>query len=606
MKNEDIIKLENKIYSMNILLPQKGSSISALEFGFQEGKDYCNYEAMKKALSYCRKNEIHHLILPKGTYHFKADTSSSIDLSDMHNFTLDGQGSEFIFETVASYITLTNSHRILIKNLSLDWNWETAPLASIGVINNIAKDGSYIDCIFPEYDCVEENMEFSIVGPFDPVRYLPGCPGGIEFRPYKNTHILKSEDPESDQKMLALVRELDNIFEKKQEKISSNILRFYTVSPEFTKNNFHLGDAFRFRHYEYDIKAVMITDSTNITLDRITLYSAPGSGFVGNGDIEGIHFKSCRVTLKPGTLRSITTATDCLHVRNSKGHFIIEDCDFGFAGDDCINIHDNSSMGITVLDSHTLLAQRVSKDAVLFEEGYEVELRNPDFTPVGFSSRLTLVEYQEENRTCKLSFEAPLPLNLSKDTILWNRRFDSSCYLIRNCRFTNNRARGILLQSSDGIVENNVFENIQGAAIQIETGCESRWSEGHGVENLIIRNNVIRHCDLNAWQMAVIYMGVYLPDGRCDYPVFKNIHINSNTIIDCPRLAMFLSSCRQVYVKDNIVINSNQIPLHIPCYGSSTMEKPIYDETYEGTVQFLKASECIEENTQIITFPIYG
>lgn len=66
------------------------------------------------------------------------------------------------------------------------------------------------------------------------------------------------------------------------------------------------------------------------------------------------------------------------------------------------------------------------------------------------------------------------------------------------------------MQGSNGLVEDNIFENIQGAAIQIETGCESRWSEGHGVQNLILRRNVIRHCDLNAWQMAVLYMGVYL------------------------------------------------------------------------------------------------
>lgn len=602
MYSEKFANLEKTLYSMEIMLPDTDSCIDGSTFGLKPGAGNCNYEAMKKALSYCKSHGIGKLIIPKGVYYFKSFTSDAhIDLSGMKNFVLDGQGSEFIFETVHTYISLIDCHQVEVKNLYLDWNWEIAPLSSIGIVSRIAEDGSFIECSFPEYQDVPKDMHFSIVGPFDAVRFSPGCPGGMEFRPYKNTHILKSEDAESDRKMLALVRELDHIFIDKQEKVNDNTLRFYTVSPEFTKAHFHLGECFRFRHFEYDIRSVLIIDSSNITLSGLTIYSAPGSGFVGNGDIKGLHFKKCAVTLRPGTLRSISTATDCLHVCNSQGNFIIEDCDFGFAGDDCINIHDNSSMGITVLDSHTLLAQRVSKDAILFEEGYEVELRNPDFSPVGFCSRLTQVLYDESSRTCKLSFAAALPQSLSKDTVLWNKRFDTQFYLIRNCRFTNNRARGVLLQGSNGILENNVFENIQGAAIQIETGCESRWSEGHGVKNLIIRNNIIRHCDLNAWQMAVIYMGVYLPDGRCDYPVFENVLIENNTIIDCPRLAMYLSSCKEITICNNVIINANQIPTSLPCYGSSGMESPIYGESYEGTIQFFKATDCLEENNRIIS-----
>lgn len=610
MQEQDIKLLENSLYSMNILLPDSKSEAIASDFGMKPQKNYCNYTPMKEALSYCKNHNIGKLIIPKGVYYFKDCTDDSfIDLSGMKNFILDGQGSEFIFESVHSYLSFANSHQILVKNLFLDWNWDIAPLSSIGVVSKVHEEGLYIECIFPEYESIPETIDFSIVGPFDPTRFLPGCPGGIEFRPYPNTHILKSEDIESDQKMMALVRELDNILLKKQEKVGTNIMRFYTVSPEFTKMHFKLKNVFRFRHFEYDIKAIHIIDSTDITLNHITIYSAPGSGFVGNGDIRGLHFDHCKVTLKPGALRSITTATDCLHIRNSKGNFIIENCDFGFAGDDCINIHDNSSMGASKIDSYTILAQRVSRDAVLFEPGYEVEFRYPDFSPMGYCSKVTNIKYYEENRTCLITFEDLLPNFIPKDTILWNKRFDSQYYLIRNCRFTNNRARGILLQSSNGIVENNIFENIQGAAIQIETGCESRWSEGHGVKNLIIRNNIIRHCDRNAWQMAVIYMGVYLPDGRCDYPVFENILFDKNTIIDCPRLAFYLSSCKEVIVKNNIIINANQIPLDLPCYGSSTLEKPIYGESYEGTIQFYKATNYYEYNNRIIstceTIPVY-
>lgn len=576
--------------------------VSAEAFGVKPGKDICNTEPFAAALAYCGSHGIGKLTVPKGTYYFKSCSGQAhILLDGMENFVIDGQGSEFIFETLHSYISLLNCRRILVKNLTLDWNCDIAPLASVGVVTQVAEDGGFIECAFPEYDRVPEDMRFSIVGPFDPARYIPGCPGGIEFRPYENTHVKKSKDEESDRKMQELVRELSGVFLPRQERTGASTLRFYTANPKFTREHFRPGDCFRFRHYEYDILTIPICDSKDVTLENITLYSSPGSGFVGNGEISGLHFKGCRVTVRPGTLRSISTATDCLHVCNSQGNFIIEDCEFGYAGDDCINIHDNSSMGVTIVDDHTLLALRVTREAVLFEEGYPVELRKHDLSPTGYSSRLTAVAYRPEDRACLLTFEDPLPSGLSKDTVLWNKRFSTENYIIRRCRFVNNRARGVLLQGSNGLVEDNVFENIQGAAIQIETGCESRWSEGHGVRNLILRNNVIRSCDRNAWQMAVLYMGVYLPGGRTEESVFENVLIEKNSFIDCPRLAMFLSSCRNVIVRDNIVINPLQLPLEEHSYGSSTMEAPVYGEEYHGIIQFEKEVDCREENNRTIT-----
>lgn len=601
-------ELEGKLGQMEIRLPGGAwenkedliKTVNAGTLGISQEGDAA--PAFCRVLDYCREQHIQKLVIPKGVYHFRSCPGEAhLVLDDMEDFVLDGQGSEFIFETVRSYLSIKRSRQILVKNVVLDWNWEKAPLASVGVVTQVAENGSFITCTFPEYGKVSADMKFSIVGPFDPARYTPGCRGGIEFRPYKNDHVKASGDERSDEKMQELVRELSNIFLPRQEQAGDRMIRFYTVDPEFTKKHFHRGDCFRFRHYEYDILTVPIEDSKDVTLEGVTIYSAPGSGFVGNGDISGLHFKGCRVTVRPGSVRNISTATDCLHVCNSQGNFIIEDCEFGFAGDDCINIHDNSSMGAKRLDDHTLLALRVTKEAVLFEPGYPVELRNPDLSALGYSSEVTSVEYRPEERTCVLKFKDKLPEELPLDTVLWNRRFQTQNYIIRNCRFVNNRARGVLLQGSNGLVEQNVFENIQGAAIQIETGCESRWSEGHGVKNLILRKNVIRHCDLNAWQMAELYMGVYLPDGRTKTSVFENILIEENSFIDCPRLAMFLSSCKNVVVRRNVIINAGQLPLEENCYGSSTMEAPIYGEKYHGIIQFEKAVDCVEEENVIFS-----
>lgn len=225
-------------------------------------------------------------------------------------------------------------------------------------------------------------------------------------------------------------------------------------------------------------------------------------------------------------------------------------------------------------------------------------MRNPDLSPTGFASALTSVSYNELEHTCTLTFEAALPEQLDENSVLFNRRFSTGHFIIRNNRFIHNRARGILIHGSYGIVTHNVFESIQGAAIQIESGCESRWSEGTGVTHLEISHNLFRNCDLNAWQMAVIYMGVYLPGGRTAYPIFRDISIEHNTIANSPRMAMFLSSCRDIVVQSNVIINANQVPLEQYHYGSSQEESPIYDEVYRGTIQLLHASDAVIMNNK--------
>lgn len=580
----------------------KDNVINVTDWGAMPKSDFCNTIAFRAAIDYCQAHPGTTLQVSKGIYHFYTTMDDTfLPLESLTDITIDGCHSELIFHKPIIYINIKNCHRIHIKNLIMDWAWEDAPLASVGVIKNIADDGSYVDFIFPSQKQVSEDMLIHIVGPFDPTRYTPGIKGGIEFRPYTNSHTRLSDDENTDGKMEILVRELSNILLPDMKKIGENVLRMYTQDPNWAKQHFKLRDCFNFRHFEYDGVAVRTTKSSHITFEHLTLYGCPGSGFLSKGYVHHLHFNHCVIKPRPGTARSISTSVDCLHVGNSNGYILIEHCDFSGAGDDCVNLHDNSSMGIRRIDDYTLLALRVTEDALQFEQGSDIEIRQPDLSPTGYRSRVVEVTYSPERRECHLVLEDSLPLTLEDESIIFNRTFATDYYIIRNCRFTNNRARGLLLQGSHGIVENNLFENIQGAAIQIETGCESRWSEGQGVNNLVIQHNTIRHCDLNAWQMAVIYMGVYLPNGRTSYPIFNNIEIKHNTIIDCPRLAFFLSSCKNVSVHHNTIINAGQLDYKDASYGSSTMEKPIYGEAYEGIIQFAYAEECVEKENHFFS-----
>ncbi len=596
----------NDLDNIKVLAPEnyEGISVNVLDFGATQEIDKCNYTAFKNAISYCKETGARELVIPKGKYYFNnfaENYEAHIVLDGLSDFVIDGRGSELIFSNESKFIYIKNCSKVEVKNLFLDWNWDKEPLASLGRVTKVSNDGNYFECEFPSFKNIQDTFEIKIVGPFNAKEVKPGCRGGLEFRPYKNTHIIEVDDTKSNEDMKKLVRELSNIITS-MKKVDNNVMRLYTTDPIWTLDRIKKNQLYNFRHYEYESTAIYLIDINNLNLNGITIYSCPGSGIVGRGNLHNFKIDNCKVVRRPGTSRSITTSADCIHIGNSQGNFIIENCEFSYAGDDCINIHDNTSMGVKVIGNTTIVAGRVDKERNGISKGDLLEFRNGDFSETGYSSKVISAKYDEENVSCVIELEDPVPEHLNERTIVFNRRYCTKNYIIRNNKFHSNRARGILIHGSNGLIEGNSFYKIQGAAIQIEAGAESRWAEGTGVKNVIFRNNFIESCDLNRWTMAVVYMGVYLPDGRTDYPIFNNIIFENNTIVDCPRLALYLSSCSDIFVSNNTIINPNMESFNERTYGSSQNELPIYDEYYQGTIEIVKAKNVVIEDNERIEY----
>ena len=102
--------------------------------------------------------------------------------------------------------------------------------------------------------------------------------------------------------------------------------------------------------------------------------------------------------------------------------------------------------------------------------------------------------------------------------------------------------------------------------------------------------------------MAVIYMGVYLPNGRTEYPIFDGIIFEENTVVNCPRMAWYLSSCQNIWIKNNTIINPNHQPKEGKVFGSSQEELPIYGEKYSGAVMVTKATQVYIEGNKCVDY----
>ncbi len=204
------------------------------------------------------------------------------------------------------------------------------------------------------------------------------------------------------------------------------------------------------RHYNYDQGGFHIYDSTHLLFTNVTVYSCPGMAFIVKGDSHHLEWNGVRILPRPGEPRPITCTADHFHVSNSLGWLKFEGCDFGYGGDDCINIHDNNFYAVPA--GPDLLEGRFFRVwATPVSEGDPLELRREDLSPAGFTAKVKSIHVNAQAQTARIRLDRPLPAGLGDMVVCYNRRFGSHHYIIRHCRFGRNRAAGFRLQADDGL-----------------------------------------------------------------------------------------------------------------------------------------------------------
>ena len=111
----------------------------------------------------------------------------------------------------------------------------------------------------------------------------------------------------------------------------------------------------------------------------------------------------------------------------------------------------------------------------------------------------------------------------------------------------------MLLQSSNGLCENNRFYKTMAQAIKVVMDIEpTLWQEGTGVDNLIIRNNTFEKCNYSDWG-SVIEIGTNIAGKSAETAVFTNIEISSNHFKDIPSRFMRVNNVNGLDFSGNTV-----------------------------------------------------
>ena len=467
-------------------------SVNASDFGVSTAADD-NYSAFCKAIEYCKANPNITLKVDGGKYYFRTD--KAIMLDSLKNVLIDADGAQFIFEN-PNYFHIVNCNCIEIRGLGITWNLDVSRLASLVNIRNASKESHSFELEFTELNEVSADIPIMAFTKYDPETLTPGT-----RQDFKENYVYQF--PGSI---------------KTVEKTGHNVLK---VTHDGSLDNYTDGEVYLLRHHVYGGNAFNVYNTSNITFSGIKLYAVAGMGWLIENRSEHFQLLGCVIGLDPEhDDNRISTTADGVHIANTNGKFRISGCDFSFMGDDDVNVHDNIATVTDKLDEKTV---EIYTNANNFAAGDTAIFSSKGFDRLVFSAEVTSVEGK------KLTFDKELPDYIVKDCIVSNGSIDSGNYVISGNYFHENRARGLLLQSNNGLCENNRFYKTMANPIKVIMDISSGlWLEGTGVNGLVIRNNSFVECNVVEWS-AQISISTNIDGKSADSTLFYNITVENNS-----------------------------------------------------------------------------
>ena len=467
-------------------------SVNASDFGVSTAADD-NYSAFCKAIEYCKANPNITLKVDGGKYYFRTD--KSIMLDGLKNVLIDADGAQFIFEN-PNYFHIVNCNCIEIRGLGITWNLDVSRLASLVKIRNASKESHSFELEFTELNEVSADIPIMAFTKYDSETLTPGT-----RQDFKENYVYQF--PGSI---------------KTVEKTGHNVLK---VTHDGSLDNYTDGEVYLLRHHVYGGNAFNVYNTSNITFSGIKLYAVAGMGWLIENRSEHFQLLGCVIGLDPEhDDNRISTTADGVHIANTNGKFRISGCDFSFMGDDDVNVHDNIATVTDKLDKKTV---EIYTNANNFAAGDTAIFSSKGFDRLGFSAEVTSVEGK------KLTFDKELPDYIVKDCIVSNGSIDSGNYVISGNYFHENRARGLLFQSNNGLCESNRFYKTMANPIKVIMDISSGlWLEGTGVNGLVIRNNSFVECNVVEWS-AQISISTNIDGKSADSTLFYNITVENNS-----------------------------------------------------------------------------
>jgi hypothetical protein len=533
-------------------------------------------------------NSSYHLVLPSNqppSLNYVLNHWPSLQINNVQDFVLDGNGSTLYFTGPVTGIDINNSQRVVIENLTLDWGnpvdsnalWRGPLFAAIGTIvpDGTASAHIVLDADTPVppgfspyiYAFNLWDREKNEVAADDYLNTGPNDQGCD----YACIQSHGQQDP-SQQSML---------FEKGSLYPKANPAGLWVASQLVPYPNRTVLVRFQ------EFWGMVIQDdygSSDIRIINTTVLSSPYMGITAGQRGRGLSLEN--VIEKPSQGRPISTVADGSHFTGVGGDIVVEGGDFQYEGDDVMNI-------TVVWDSLTAVNSpnsfMMSGGDAIPNTGDTLAFFDAAFGYLGSStvqaiSPPNLPPWGGQPITVQLN----TPLNwLAPGMHAININHAPSRVYVSSVSIHDKVGRGMLLGGFHMLIQDSTFQNLTNTAIA--SIISSYFGESVGVSDVAIRNNSILGTNYvpKLFQSSVDGTNYYpsreasismLPDITSNYdgvsnevtgiyPLFQDIEISGNTIQSVSGAGVFLAGTVNDRIDGNRFAGCAAVPDADPIYS---------------------------------------
>ncbi|MDR3715375.1 MAG: right-handed parallel beta-helix repeat-containing protein [Puia sp.] len=540
-----------------------GDTVYVSRFGLSPDSRQNAVKAVQQALEECRRYAHPVLVFAKGRYdfwpqysvekeYFESNTTAinpkrcPIWISGFKELTVDAGGSSFIYHDRVQPFTIDHSQNVFIKNVSIDWD---IPLTAQAVVTDTSAQYIEIRIDAASYPYILEGGKLVFVGEGWKSEWW----GTMEFD--AATHMIVPQTGDAG----VLGDDWDKYTAVPRPGGDLRLKYPFARKPA-------IGNVLVLRHSERDHAGIFITGSTNNRLENIILYQTAGLGILSQYS-ENLVFRNLQVVPNAGKGRYFSGHDDGCHFSNCKGQLLVEHCGFAGLMDDPINVHGTAVQIIERRSDSELVCRFMHEQSTGMEWGHPgdsvgfIDHETMQTVAAGRITGFTPINRQD----FVLHFKQPVPRAIAVKDALENLTWTPDL-TVRNCLFSFNRARGLLISTPGRVVvEENTFES-SGSAILI-AGDANQWFESGAVKDVLIRKNIFRDaCLTSMYQFceAIISIDPEIPRLDARTPFHRNIVITENEFHPFDYPVLFAKSVSGLSFTDNTIVRSDRFKAFHP------------------------------------------
>lgn len=494
---------------------------------------------------------------PEGPAHWMIE---NVDCAADACLTVDMTGVELVCaDNQTTAVLIKNCRNILLKGAEIGY---AVPTMSQGEVTAVSDDGKTVEVTLDEgYPSLEASR--------DKTAYVY----------HRETRQMKNDTPD----MYAIGG----------EHVAGRTWRLF-YREDMRANNVCVGDVLGLRCEA--AMAVIVNDCEHVTLRDLTItdgcFAILESGGEGGNVYERI---SVYPKEKPeGAIhpRVLSTYADAFHSSCVRKGPTIRNCRFNGMGDDCVNIHGEYAYyagagkdGELIYACHDRAVFDRAGDRIRFLNTKGVILHETRIREnLGVAEGFTLPEgaFAEANRRFRPGKYYRLMLEEPFDPPFGARMANldkggNEFRLVDNF-FGPNRARGVLIKASGGIVEGNVFSGQSIHAVLVSP--EYYWNESCFVNGLVIRNNIFQNGGfVTGYRPEIVIEGEFGREGGISH---RNITIENNIFKDNNRESLLVAHAHDVHIRDNVFGARNEIAQSRRACSGHVRVQNAYDVTFEN------------------------